>query len=316
MAGMDSILAALQYHRPHISYVDEETSLRVHGLRDCGLGAWRNCTKEAPVVDVEQRQALGDALESFMEVGWPKGRKDAAWLAKADLSRTALTNFWDSVGLLTRDRESKAGRAQEEIDYHVGLTRFAHEEKYAQQPAAERVAILSSSQPSAESTVPPWSTQRFGGDRPGRFRQTPEDSDRIRRQNSAVIQGLENGLGTLTVTDVSSKLLPATPEPASRLPVNGNSLHLFHSKFGTSGDTKGTFQWQQIFAAMVDAGCSAYCNGGSAVSFKRDVGRIVFHRPHPEPTVDLVMLRVMGKRLTKHFGWTKDAFVEKNQLAT
>jgi hypothetical protein len=36
----------------------------------------------------------------------------------------------------------------------------------------------------------------------------------------------------------------------------------------------------------------------------------VFHKPHPEPVVDGVMLRCqIGRRLQKWFSWDKDTFV-------
>lgn len=51
-------------------------------------------------------------------------------------------------------------------------------------------------------------------------------------------------------------------------------------------------------------------SSGSAVSFKNDMGTIVFHQPHPDPTIDPIMLLSMGKRLRKWFGWDAGVFVE------
>lgn len=38
-------------------------------------------------------------------------------------------------------------------------------------------------------------------------------------------------------------------------------------------------------------------------------GRIEFHRPHPDPTIDPVMMRAMGWRMNKWFGWVRETFV-------
>lgn len=73
----------------------------------------------------------------------------------------------------------------------------------------------------------------------------------------------------------------------------------------------GPVKWVNFVAAMVDAGFSGTHSGGSAVTFKderRGGGSIVFHRPHPESIIDDVMLRGMGKRLSKWFGFDKDSF--------
>jgi hypothetical protein len=64
---------------------------------------------------------------------------------------------------------------------------------------------------------------------------------------------------------------------------------------------------------MVDVGFSVTHRGGSAVSFKGDRGVIVFHRPHPEPNIDPVMLSSMGKRLRKWFDWGRDSFVARTK---
>ena len=62
---------------------------------------------------------------------------------------------------------------------------------------------------------------------------------------------------------------------------------------------------------MVDAGFSVTQGSGSAVSFKNERGVIVFHQPHPEPTIEPVVLLSMGKRLRKWFRWDKDVFATK-----
>lgn len=38
-------------------------------------------------------------------------------------------------------------------------------------------------------------------------------------------------------------------------------------------------------------------------------GAVVFHRPHPEPILDPIMLHGIGSRMNKHFGWVRETFV-------
>jgi hypothetical protein len=69
--------------------------------------------------------------------------------------------------------------------------------------------------------------------------------------------------------------------------------------------------------ALCDAGLVGTNVGGSAVNFKslaeNSQGSIVFHKPHPEPNLDFIHQRNMGKRLHKWFGWTAETFVERKK---
>jgi HicA toxin of bacterial toxin-antitoxin, len=63
---------------------------------------------------------------------------------------------------------------------------------------------------------------------------------------------------------------------------------------------------------MKDAGFTARSNGGSAVLFEGNPklgGKIVFHKPHPIAKIDPIMLRSIGKRMAKWFGWSRELFV-------
>jgi hypothetical protein len=94
--------------------------------------------------------------------------------------------------------------------------------------------------------------------------------------------------------------------------VNTTSLKFFKRMFTTPEPSKGTLDWQGLLAAMVDAGCSASHSGGSAVTFhdkRNKKGSIVLHKPHPDTTVDHVMLKTIGKRLTKWFAWDESTFI-------
>jgi hypothetical protein len=71
--------------------------------------------------------------------------------------------------------------------------------------------------------------------------------------------------------------------------------------------------------AMVQIGFVARHNGGSAVLFEPNGeckwypfgGKIVFHRPHPDPTLTPLILKFMGKRFHKRFSWCAETFVLK-----
>ncbi|CAO2649991.1 Nn.00g012830.m01.CDS01 [Neocucurbitaria sp. VM-36] len=69
-------------------------------------------------------------------------------------------------------------------------------------------------------------------------------------------------------------------------------------------------EWETFVVSMADAGFTARNGGGSIVTFEDENGggKIIFHRPHPEPTIDPVMLQSMGRRMNKWFDWTRETF--------
>ena len=98
--------------------------------------------------------------------------------------------------------------------------------------------------------------------------------------------------------------------------VKQTSVDFFRQMFSSVEAPERSPKWVDLLDAMVDAGMSATHGGGSAVVFqdeKKKKGSIVLHKPHPDPTVDHVMLKTIGKRLTKWFGWDEDTFVERER---
>lgn len=124
-----------------------------------------------------------------------------------------------------------------------------------------------------------------------------------------------NTMGSLGISALSldqGKVCQGSNEStaATEIPVRQDSLNLFRKMFSSSTDsTSGSVKWTHLVQALTDAGLVAAQAPGSAVTFSNgSAGAINFHKPH-EPVVDAMMLRCMGRRLRKWFGWTGDRFV-------
>jgi predicted RNA binding protein YcfA (HicA-like mRNA interferase family) len=85
--------------------------------------------------------------------------------------------------------------------------------------------------------------------------------------------------------------------------------------FSSFGTAKGAMKWEDFVKAMADAGCSACYVGGSAVTFQYDRNKIQIHHPHPDPSIKPIILRSIGKQLTKRFGWDMETFVDRGKEA-
>jgi len=81
-------------------------------------------------------------------------------------------------------------------------------------------------------------------------------------------------------------------------------------------------EWNMFVHAMNDFVFSARNIGGSAVLFVNDErgqgekgGKIIFHKPHPDPKIDGVRLCTMGRRMSKWFGWHRDLLCWSKQFS-
>jgi hypothetical protein len=102
------------------------------------------------------------------------------------------------------------------------------------------------------------------------------------------------------------------PLAATAIVVSKRTLSTLRSMFpNTAEDRKGGVDWDNFVQSMENAGCTARNGGGSIVSFEQEngLGRIIFHRPHPEPKIDPIILQSMGRRLNRRFGWNRETFV-------
>ncbi|THY34824.1 hypothetical protein D6D01_01833 [Aureobasidium pullulans] len=99
----------------------------------------------------------------------------------------------------------------------------------------------------------------------------------------------------------------------SQIPTTTRALDLVKKMYPiTAGEATANVDWDLFVHSMADLNFNARNVGGSAVAFDHAASgrKIIFHRPHPVSKIDSVMLQSMGKRLSKHFGWNRDIFVE------
>jgi len=80
-------------------------------------------------------------------------------------------------------------------------------------------------------------------------------------------------------------------------------------------ERKGGCGWIPFVQAMAEANFVAHQGHGSEVQFEPSpsskwfgMGKIVFHRPHPNSFIDQVKLASFGYRMRKRFGWNEGTF--------
>jgi len=130
---------------------------------------------------------------------------------------------------------------------------------------------------------------------------------------------------TSNTNPVSKQTVEAATKPPSShitVAVKKGSFEIFQQMLSPSETLRKSVNWDHFVSAMSEVGFQARSSGGSAVLFspaadsKWDgMGKIVFHRPHPDSKIDYITLGSMGKRMRKWFDWSGDTFVLQEKPA-
>lgn len=114
------------------------------------------------------------------------------------------------------------------------------------------------------------------------------------------------------VIDASAEALESDETPTKTIALTKSPYATLRSMFpDTNEERDKSIDWSAFVNSMNEAGFTVRNGGGSIVRFesRSGEGSINFHRPHPDPTIDPVMLQAMGQRMNRWFGWARETFV-------
>ncbi|KAF7189785.1 hypothetical protein HII31_08892 [Pseudocercospora fuligena] len=270
----------------------------------------------------DRYKSLHNALQILTCLRRSSSRKDAQKLEAFDRSQAALKSFWSVVRRWREDQLLKQQCSMEDVQRHMNAAFPYTLDQYEQELAAERAKVAAAIE---ENSKRPDTTRRTSGPQHKHHHQvqtvwgpieqaatTPELAKEKKKTRP-----LEKDLAALHVVEPVSEL-SSSPSPSPLIAVSKTALNVFERMFAGNLLAKGNIRWNDFEAALIGAGFSVMPNSGSAVMFKEksDRGSVVFHRPHPDPTIDPIMLRSMGKRLRKWFGFDRETFVEREKAAS
>ncbi|KAK3629811.1 hypothetical protein LTR56_017824 [Elasticomyces elasticus] len=314
MTAVDEVLTALRYHRPQPVAADDSKT-----VRDAESQCYGNLVPEkhdmqyagmAKFWPGEKR--IWPALKTFLNLPLPSSKISSTSLARHRALRQALEHFWETVV----DIMTKAGVTTYQTPTELILNhRFTQE--YKDHAAEEdrrleravrdldaRARNLLSTTPDSLLRSPQKLQQTNVEPRPSRIEPKQKPKTRPADNNQKNEEGIAAQLAAVELQ-----------EPKATISVRSQSLELFERMFTASVAESSDINWEQLVAAMVDAGCAATPNGGSAVTFRQCSGEksvIGFHRPH-DSKVNPVMLKAMGRRLSKRFDWDAETFVMREK---
>ncbi|CAJ2507362.1 Uu.00g085480.m01.CDS01 [Anthostomella pinea] len=240
----------------------------------------------------------------------PNVKSLQAQLEQSDAHRQDSKVFWDGVRQVwqTKTKRCFPRDTDDEIREFLSVLHADSSPEYLTAVEAERASIIATIAKHA-AVADRSIAQRQVNHRKGKVKTRPADAGSppttpiVNESRKEASDGA--GLGDHTAEEISS------PITLSR-----RANDIFTNMYPSTGEeaAKGV-QWDQFVCVMGDAGFSARNAGGSVVAFENEAylargkaGRIAFHRPHTEPKVNPVMLKAMGKRMAKRFGWSRERF--------
>ncbi|EHK99803.1 hypothetical protein M7I_4298 [Glarea lozoyensis 74030] len=288
LASCHEILVSIRLHRPQNEACDLDELLESE--TEMSRIAWKTWKPDAQLsLDKKDISKLGaDFSDSFHQATTPVGKKNTVWLKNQKLMRTALENFWDGLKKSCALALGQSGLMAGEISFCTEIISATTNPDYKALVEGEERAVMEAVKKDRGTTAGP--AQKEWGS-----------------------SGTEEL--TTAISKKKNKTRPAEAETNSKGNVEGiAALKIDTPK--SAADTTKTIDWDNFVHAMVDMGFSARNGGGSAVVFenqngdgKSAGGRIIFHKPHPVPKVDPIMLQSWGRRMSKWFGWQKELFV-------
>jgi hypothetical protein len=288
-----------------------------------------------------QARSLGILLKAVFSIAPPHGKKDQRFIVQDDKIRTRINTFFGKVRQVHRETLIELKFDSSDIEADLKDLSAANDLEHLAGLNAERAGFLKrladEAEKAAKKKAPsrgPLQTQ-WGAD-------VEQSKTSFRAKSKAKIRGeeanasLEDGLDSLAVVETLPPTMPdsfidSTYDSITkryeqmlqiRVPVPKKTRSILRQMFPDESDSEVKCEdvpWDRFVLAMEQIGFVARHNGGSAVLFEPNSdciwhpfgGKIVFHRPHPDPTLMPLILKFMGKRMHKRFGWSAETFVLK-----
>ncbi|EPE32902.1 hypothetical protein GLAREA_05914 [Glarea lozoyensis ATCC 20868] len=312
LASCHEILVSIRLHRPQNEACDLDELLESE--TEMSRIAWKTWKPDAQLsLDKKDISKLGaDFSDSFHQATTPVGKKNTVWLKNQKLMRTALENFWDGLKKSCALALGQSGLMAGEISFCTEIISATTNPDYKALVEGEERAVMEAVKKDRGTTAGP-AQKEWGSS--GTEELTTAISKKKNKTRPAEAEtnskGNVEGIAALKIDT------PSNNQSLPKIEVKKRAFTVLNCMYPESAaDTTKTIDWDNFVHAMVDMGFSARNGGGSAVVFenqngdgKSAGGRIIFHKPHPVPKVDPIMLQSWGRRMSKWFGWQKELFV-------
>ncbi|KAF5648631.1 ycfA domain protein [Fusarium sp. NRRL 52700] len=301
------MLVAVRSHRPQttLGTLDEVIATEHRGF-------WK--FRRTLAINEKVFKDIGKAFMGDFYHGKPRtGSKGTERISQLGALHTALEKFWGSIRAFVREDLTKSHIAfsSEEVEDLLGAVSAHLSEEYVQEKQRTEAEMLTAIK--IVDKLQPTDGTFNTGPEPSRTAKILQGREKVKTRGEhgpSVSDGVE--------TPAQDAVEVATNDV---IPLTEDLLGVTHLMFPSKDDRAKDVTWDRFVNMMIRAGFTARNHTGSAVAFKQVSGagaggRIVFHKPHPADKIDPVLLRIMGKRMTKWFGWKRELFALQGEATT
>lgn len=295
------MLLSVRLHRPQNSSRTIEECIESEDRE-----GWKRLKSGVSSVSQEVIEDMGSALiEDIYQKKGPNGPKDMKWLSQTQAFRAALEKFWESLRAIVRHGFDGTAFSLGERESLLQIVSANSSPQYVEAVQSEKEMVLANEE-SKENLPPP---TRFEDQAQASLKAEPAIA--LPRQK---IKTRGEKRPNEPHTDVEAPSLDPEHHQSTgttSISVTKRASEVFALMFPCKEEEGAlrSVNWDSFVHAMTDVGFTTRYNGGSAVLFENNQdlgGKIVFHKPHPIAKIDPIMLRSMGKRMAKWFGWSRE----------
>lgn len=338
MAAVDEVLSALRFHRPCIGPpLTTAEVLKLHKERPIRREFQSRIVTGGAVVSLHY-QDLYPLIEQLLGIkSLEKLSQDS--IRDFKTAHSALAEFWKIVKDARKVLYEQMSLPKERIEEILKVMSICSTNEYAAETHRDHEALKKAIREqeaeiqmralrqakSRRKILPPPSTpvQTVWGSATETRRQSLTPREKVKTRRSLA----ENEVPSLRRLSLHDSATSATDDDSQdhteedpKIEVNSISLDLFHRMFTPIACAKGTasVKWDDFVAALMDAGCTSKQAGGSAVTFMHPgdgMSAVVIHRPHPDPSINPIMLGSLAKKFGKRMGWEREMFVLRGREA-
>jgi hypothetical protein len=307
LATCHEMLMAVRFHRPQNAARTVEEVKRTEDRE-----VWKRRPQfRSHMGNSGDHQDIGMSfVKNFYLANTPTGPKTSVWLTQSQQLRATLETFWESIRKTIKKDFEDSDLSLAEVNSLLEVVSANLSRQYLQDTQREDDEILAA----IHERDRPQPVVNFFDE------STPSTTAIFPRLEKTKTRGIPGPSGDVSLecdgaTNVQAETTAVVE--ATTIKVAKQWLDIFLQMFPEKDEAAKDILWDRFVHAMVDAGFTARNNGGSQVSFKKldGEGRIVFHKPHPVPKIDSVMLRAMGQRMAKWFGWRRELFVLRDDTS-
>lgn len=318
LAACHEMLVSVRLHRPQNVARDIDEVLQSENRV-----AWKGW-KISGYLTEEDTISLGTALfTDFYEAPLPSGQKNSIWFSRSQNIRQALEAFWKGLRKTPKWVLETSDFSIEEVRESLEVISANLSQEYIDSVRAEErqsLAIIEGA--TAPAAVP---IQKEWGSNIGIQPAAPLSKNKSKTRPAKKAESTEELHRPLAGMMIES----GQQERTTKVRIKSRAYDMLTLMFpATAEESAKGIEWDLFVHAMIDMGFSARNGGGSAVMFENGNlsaaaaaaegrggaagaagGKIIFHKPHPIPKIDPIMLHSMGRRMAKWFGWHRELFV-------